>query len=92
MIFIFTAVSALVPSLLFLWYFHAKDAHREPGKVIWATFGLGVAIVIPVLLLDGLIYFLLPELDHLIYPKGLTEAFLPLPEPDRVQMCVAYKM
>ena len=36
--------SAVVPSLLLMWYFHARDLFREPAKVLWATFGLGVAI------------------------------------------------
>jgi RsiW-degrading membrane proteinase PrsW (M82 family) len=44
------AASAVVPSLLLVWYFHARDLNREPAKVVWATFGLGVAIVVPVLL------------------------------------------
>ena len=76
MIFLLTAASALIPSLLLLWYFHAKDVHREPGKVIWATFGLGVAIIVPVLLVDGLIYLLLPDFSSMPYAKGASDAFL----------------
>ena len=34
--------SAVIPSLLLMWYFHARDLFREPAKVLWATFGLGV--------------------------------------------------
>lgn len=43
------AVSAVVPSLLLVWYFHARDLYPEPPRVIWTTFGLGVLTVIPVL-------------------------------------------
>lgn len=50
MLFPLVAASAVVPSLLLVWYFHARDLNREPAAVIWATFGLGVAIVVPVLL------------------------------------------
>ncbi|MBW2699768.1 MAG: PrsW family intramembrane metalloprotease [Deltaproteobacteria bacterium] len=76
MLFLLTAASALIPSLLLLWYFHAKDVHREPGEVIWATFGLGVAIIAPVLLVDGLIYLLLPDFSSMPYAKGASDAFL----------------
>jgi RsiW-degrading membrane proteinase PrsW (M82 family) len=44
-----TAVSAIVPSVLLAWYFHSRDVHPEPTRVVWATFGLGVLCVIPVL-------------------------------------------
>jgi RsiW-degrading membrane proteinase PrsW (M82 family) len=44
------AVSAVVPSLLLVWYFHARDLYPEPPRVIWTTFGLGVLTVIPVLI------------------------------------------
>ena len=43
----FVAVSALVPSLLLMWYFHRRDAFPEPQGVLWTTFGLGVLITVP---------------------------------------------
>ena len=45
----FVAVSALVPSLLLMWYFHRRDAFPEPQGVLWTTFGLGVVITVPVI-------------------------------------------
>jgi RsiW-degrading membrane proteinase PrsW (M82 family) len=45
------AVSAVVPSALLVWYFHARDAYPEPPRVLWTTFGLGVLTVFPVLLI-----------------------------------------
>ena len=55
MIFIFTAVSAIAPSLLIVWYFHKRDAFPEPARVLWATFGLGVLTVFPVVVIELLI-------------------------------------
>lgn len=43
------AVSAIVPSALLVWYFHARDVYPEPPRVLWTTFGIGVLSVIPVL-------------------------------------------
>lgn len=43
------AVSAVVPSALLVWYFHARDAYPEPPRVLWTTFALGVLTVIPIL-------------------------------------------
>lgn len=45
------AVSAVVPSALLVWYFHARDVYPEPPRVLWTTFGLGVLTVIPILLI-----------------------------------------
>lgn len=39
--------AALAPSLLLVWYFHARDLNPEPARVLWATYGLGVAVLIP---------------------------------------------
>jgi RsiW-degrading membrane proteinase PrsW (M82 family) len=44
------AASALVPSFLLIWYFRSRDLNPEPSRVVWATFWLGVATVVPVLL------------------------------------------
>ncbi len=48
MLFPLVATSALVPSFLLVWYFRARDANPEPARVLWATFALGVATVVPV--------------------------------------------
>jgi RsiW-degrading membrane proteinase PrsW (M82 family) len=45
----FTAVSAIVPSLLLVAYFHSRDVYPEPFRATWLTFGLGVLSVLPVL-------------------------------------------
>lgn len=45
-------VSAVVPSLLLMWYFHARDVFPEPSRVLWTTFALGIAAVVPVLLVS----------------------------------------
>ena len=42
------AASAVVPALLCMWYFWARDIYPEPGRVVWTTFGLGVVILAPV--------------------------------------------
>jgi len=39
--------AAIVPSLLLLWYFRARDLNPEPRAVILGTFWLGVATTIP---------------------------------------------
>jgi protease PrsW len=43
-------VSAVVPSLLLVWYFSTRDAYREPRRVLWTTFALGALAIIPVCL------------------------------------------
>ncbi|MCK7467851.1 MAG: PrsW family glutamic-type intramembrane protease [Desulfosudis oleivorans] len=55
MIFCFLAVSAIAPSLLIVWYFHKRDVYPEPPRVLWATFGLGVLTVFPVVAVEMVI-------------------------------------
>lgn len=68
MIYPLLAVSAIVPSLLLLWYFNKRDTFPEPPRVVWATFGLGVLTVVPVL--------------TFALPMGKLVAFLPGPYAD----------
>ncbi|MEI8255449.1 MAG: PrsW family glutamic-type intramembrane protease [Deltaproteobacteria bacterium] len=69
------AASAIVPSLLLIWYFRSRDVNPEPGRVVWATFFLGVLTVVPVLLVD---YPITLALGHPANPfvSGVSEAFL----------------
>ena len=43
----FLVASAIVPSLLLIWFFHARDVYPEPQRVVWATFALGVLTILP---------------------------------------------
>ncbi len=83
MIYAALMVSAIVPSLLLLWYFHARDLHPEPGKVLFASFGLGVATIPGVLLAAWPLTFVVAELQepHL---AGLGAAFLTAAIPEEL--------
>lgn len=43
-----TLVSAVIPSIYLVWYFDSRDRYPEPRRVLWAVFGLGVCVAIPV--------------------------------------------
>jgi RsiW-degrading membrane proteinase PrsW (M82 family) len=45
-------VGAIAPALLLMWFFHGRDVYPEPRGVVWTTFGLGVAIVIPAAMIE----------------------------------------
>lgn len=76
----FIAVSAIVPSLLILRYFHVRDRYREPGRVLWATFFLGVLSVL------GIVVVLpfAPFIDGVTNPwvRGILSAFLTAAIPE----------
>ena len=73
MLFLVTAVSAIVPSLLLIWYFWARDAQPEPGRVLVATFGLGVVAVVPVLMVELPLAAAIKQLGD-PYARGALEA------------------
>ncbi len=81
MLFLLTAVSAIVPSLLLIWYFWAGDVQPEPGRVLWATFGLGVLSVIPVLMVELPVARLLAHV-HDPYLRGALDAFFGASAPE----------
>jgi protease PrsW len=75
------AVSAIVPSLLLVWYFHWRDLYPEPGRVIWTTFALGVSTTPAVLLVTAPLSWLLSSIPgaHL---AGFLAAFLTAAIPE----------
>jgi len=84
MIFQFIAVSAIVPSLLLIWYFYSRDVHREPAQVLWTVFGLGVASVIPVLAIALPVSILAKDAFENAYLTGLFEAFCEAAIPEEL--------
>jgi protease PrsW len=84
MLFQFTAVSAIVPTLLIIWYFYSRDVYREPARVIWAVFGLGVASVVPVLAIAIPISWLVGDAISNPYLVGLFEAFCEAAIPEEL--------
>lgn len=83
MLYAFTGFSAVVPSLLLVWYFHSRDIHPEPPRVLWTVFALGIVIGIPVLLLAAPLGWLLGRLPSpLAY--GFASAFLQAAIPEEL--------
>jgi protease PrsW len=84
----FLAVSALVPSGLLVWYFHARDHYPEPPKILWTTFALGIFTILPV----GIIQIPVAELfSDLTSPlkQGLLNAFVIAAIPEEfAKLCV----
>jgi RsiW-degrading membrane proteinase PrsW (M82 family) len=55
-----SAVGALLPSLLLLWYFYQSDRNPEPRDVLLKTFFLGVLIVVPIIAVTLPVMLLVP--------------------------------
>ena len=85
MFFALMAVSAVTPSLLILWFFHARDVYPEPARVLWATFGLGV-LTIPAVLLTVWPVVAVTGLDHIANPYlgGFANAFIEAAIPEEL--------
>lgn len=77
------AVSAIVPSLILMWYFHQRDVFPEPPRVLWTTFGLGIAIIVPVLVVAWPLEAIAASFaSPLAY--GLASAFLTAAIPEEL--------
>lgn len=75
-------LAAIVPPLLILWYFHVSDRYPEPSRVIWKSFLLGAATVVPVMLLETIVN----AANGLSGPwaKGSFEAFMVAALPEEL--------
>jgi protease PrsW len=79
-----TALSAVVPSLLLLWYFHNRDVYPEPPRVLWTTFSLGIMSIVPTLLFAYPILYALEIHSHNQSPYlfGFAKAFATAAMPE----------
>lgn len=84
MIYAFLAVSAIVPSLLLIWYFRGRDVHREPAGVIWRVFWLGVLSVIPVLLIAVPLGWVVKAVGASPLAAGFLDAFFEAAIPEEL--------
>ena len=71
----FAIAAAVFPALLLLWYFHSRDVHPEPSRVVWTTFILGIC-TIPFILMFGLPVMHSLEAIRSPFGYGLADAFL----------------
>jgi RsiW-degrading membrane proteinase PrsW (M82 family) len=78
---LFLMVSALVPSILLVWYFRSRDTFPEPSRVLWATFGLGVLTVIPVLAVALPVATQIKGVEDVVL-AGFLKAFLTAAGPE----------
>lgn len=78
----FAAVSAVVPSILLAWYFKARDLNPEPGRVLWATFGLGVLTIPFVVAVAAPIDWLIEHFISNPLLAGTAEAFATAAMPE----------
>ena len=83
MTFAWLAVSAIAPSLILVWFFHARDAFPEPPKVLWTTFFLGVATVAPVLLFAWPAYHWAQQIGFAL-AQGFVAAFFGAAIPEEI--------
>ena len=65
MLYVLLFAAAVLPALLLVWFFHARDTFPEPPRVLWATFGLGCLSVIPAVALGMTIEPVLQTRDAL---------------------------
>jgi len=72
---VLTILSAVIPSLLLLWYFYKRDLNPEPRGVLIKTFVLGILIVVPVIIVAWPLWLLNSRLDHPML-AGLYTALL----------------
>ncbi len=78
----FTMGSAVVPSLLLLWYFHSRDTFPEPGRIVWRTFALGALAIIPVCIVALPVAFVVAKTAGNPVLLGFLKAFVTAAIPE----------
>jgi RsiW-degrading membrane proteinase PrsW (M82 family) len=68
--------AALVPSAALMWFFHSRDVHPEPARVLWVTFFLGIAATVPIAFVAGYLESAVDFIDaNNVYLHGTLTAF-----------------
>ena len=78
MIIFLSVLSAVLPSIILLWYFRRQDRFPEPFGVMMMTFTLGVLSVIPILMVGYLLAGLgenIPALQDSVFGMAVFTAF-----------------
>ena len=71
--------SAMVPGLILIWFLHTRPDFPQPRTILWATFGLGILVTLPVIILGFPVSILYPLIDGLTGSRPLVvliQAFL----------------
>jgi hypothetical protein len=68
--------SAVLPSLLLLWYFYSRDKYPEPPRVVALAFTLGVATIPVVLGFGHLVELAMDDGPRDPYLAGVVDAFV----------------
>lgn len=84
MLSLFTFAAAIIPSILLIRYVATSDKYPEPAHMLWKTFGGGVLIVIPVLIVALPAQYLIEHspITHFPIGHGFTTAFLTAAFPE----------
>lgn len=77
------AGAAIVPSLLLLWFFYARDDYPEPPRVVWTTFALGIVAVVPIAMIAWPLDHWAKSFDN-PFVYGLASAFLGAAIPEEL--------
>ncbi|RMG19232.1 MAG: protease PrsW [Planctomycetota bacterium] len=84
-----TAAAALLPSVLLVWFFRARDVHPEPAGALWATFGLGILSTLPTVVVALPLEAVLRALALPAAPAALLDAFFCAALPEEFfKLCV----
>jgi len=81
--FLFTILSAVLPSLLLMYFFYRSDLFPEPPGVLMTTFGLGFAIILPIVFFAVQIEEFTPDPSRPMW-AGLFTAFLVAAVPEEI--------
>ena len=75
--------AALVPSAALMWFFHSRDVHPEPARVLWVTFFLGIAAIVPISIVAGYLESAVDFIDaDNVYLHGTLTAFFVAAVPE----------
>jgi RsiW-degrading membrane proteinase PrsW (M82 family) len=74
----------LLPTILLLRYFYARDSHPEPRRTLFVTFLLGILITVPVAIVESAIWQALLARHATAWGLALSMAFLLAAIPEEV--------
>lgn len=82
------ALAAVLPSLLLLWWFQAREVYPSPPRGLWSTFLLGMLVFVPMLVIAAPVRAVLSSVDDPLW-RALGESLLLAAVPEEFfKLCV----
>ena len=77
----YLGITAILPPILLVLYFHKRDVYPEPPKILWTSFFYGMGAAILIFVVNDFTKIFIPDVNSFV-ARGAYEAFFSAAIPE----------